>query len=125
MKCSAGVNFDAIPVKLTSQTVSSVSASTSPSNDGFTGTSDIRITANNYCDFCLGDSEENKKTRQAEQLVSCSDCGRSGKTHFWLYCLWLLVHLRPWLPVICVLYLCVHMVLYGHLSVCFCYSIIR
>ncbi|GAB6021691.1 hypothetical protein CHUAL_004271 [Chamberlinius hualienensis] len=31
-----------------------------------------------YCDFCLGDSIENKKTRQAEDLVSCSDCGRSG-----------------------------------------------
>ncbi|ESO85793.1 hypothetical protein LOTGIDRAFT_130246, partial [Lottia gigantea] len=33
---------------------------------------------NNYCDFCLGDQGENKKTNQAEDLVSCSDCGRSG-----------------------------------------------
>ncbi|XP_069501079.1 zinc finger protein ubi-d4 isoform X2 [Ambystoma mexicanum] len=33
---------------------------------------------NNYCDFCLGDSKINKKTGQAEELVSCSDCGRSG-----------------------------------------------
>ena len=32
----------------------------------------------NYCDFCLGDSTENKKTNEAEDLVSCSDCGRSG-----------------------------------------------
>ncbi|GCC42485.1 hypothetical protein chiPu_0026740, partial [Chiloscyllium punctatum] len=33
---------------------------------------------NNYCDFCLGDSRLNKKTGQSEELVSCSDCGRSG-----------------------------------------------
>lgn len=32
----------------------------------------------NYCDFCLGDSVENKKTKSAESLVSCSDCGRSA-----------------------------------------------
>ncbi|KAH9400833.1 Zinc finger protein ubi-d4, partial [Tyrophagus putrescentiae] len=31
-----------------------------------------------YCDFCLGDSTENKKTNTAEELVSCSDCGRSA-----------------------------------------------
>lgn len=31
-----------------------------------------------YCDFCLGDSVENKKTKSAESLVSCSDCGRSA-----------------------------------------------
>eukprot|EP00105_Crassostrea_gigas_P014165 XP_011430728.1 PREDICTED: uncharacterized protein LOC105330612 [Crassostrea gigas] len=36
------------------------------------------VMANNYCDFCLGDSEENKKSNQPEELVSCSDCGRSG-----------------------------------------------
>ncbi|XP_057211743.1 zinc finger protein ubi-d4 isoform X7 [Triplophysa rosa] len=33
---------------------------------------------NNYCDFCLGDSNMNQKTGQSEELVSCSDCGRSG-----------------------------------------------
>lgn len=32
-----------------------------------------------YCDFCLGDSRENKKTGGQEELVSCADCGRSGK----------------------------------------------
>lgn len=32
-----------------------------------------------YCDFCLGDHKENKKTGTPEELVSCSDCGRSGK----------------------------------------------
>ncbi|KAJ8924827.1 hypothetical protein NQ315_000981 [Exocentrus adspersus] len=31
-----------------------------------------------YCDFCLGDARENKKTGSQEELVSCSDCGRSG-----------------------------------------------
>ncbi|GAB1601024.1 zinc finger protein ubi-d4-like isoform X1 [Argonauta hians] len=39
---------------------------------------DGKVAPNNYCDFCLGDSQENKKTRQPEGLVSCSDCGRSG-----------------------------------------------
>ena len=33
---------------------------------------------NNYCDFCLGDTYRNKEGTQ-EQLVSCADCGRSGK----------------------------------------------
>lgn len=33
---------------------------------------------NNYCDFCLGDSNLNQKTGSSEVLVSCSDCGRSG-----------------------------------------------
>ena len=32
-----------------------------------------------YCDFCLGDANENKKTHEAEELVSCAECGRSGK----------------------------------------------
>lgn len=31
-----------------------------------------------YCDFCLGDARENRKTNVPEDLVSCSDCGRSG-----------------------------------------------
>ncbi|XP_020289473.1 zinc finger protein ubi-d4 A-like isoform X3 [Pseudomyrmex gracilis] len=31
-----------------------------------------------YCDFCLGDARENKKTGGSEELMSCSDCGRSG-----------------------------------------------
>lgn len=31
-----------------------------------------------YCDFCLGDTNQNKKTLVAEELISCSDCGRSG-----------------------------------------------
>ncbi|XP_072425589.1 zinc finger protein DPF3 isoform X2 [Chiloscyllium punctatum] len=36
------------------------------------------VISNNYCDFCLGGSNMNKKTGRAEELVSCSDCGRSG-----------------------------------------------
>lgn len=35
--------------------------------------------ASPYCDFCLGTEKENKKTALPEELVSCSDCGRSGE----------------------------------------------
>jgi hypothetical protein len=38
-----------------------------------------RVPASLYCDFCLGDAVENKKSGTAEELVSCSDCGRSGE----------------------------------------------
>jgi len=31
-----------------------------------------------YCDFCLGDKDNNKKTGTAEELIGCSECGRSG-----------------------------------------------
>lgn len=41
---------------------------------------DGSIIPNDYCDFCLGDQEANRKTGQAEELVSCSDCGRSGES---------------------------------------------
>ncbi|XP_053649137.1 zinc finger protein ubi-d4 isoform X2 [Cherax quadricarinatus] len=37
-----------------------------------------KVSASPYCDFCLGDSSENKKTGTPENLVSCADCGRSG-----------------------------------------------
>ncbi|XP_071550688.1 zinc finger protein DPF3-like isoform X7 [Panulirus ornatus] len=37
-----------------------------------------KVSASPYCDFCLGDSAENKKTGTPENLVSCADCGRSG-----------------------------------------------
>ena len=37
-----------------------------------------KVTPSPYCDFCLGDSNMNKKTMTAENLVSCADCGRSG-----------------------------------------------
>ncbi|KAK2856395.1 hypothetical protein Q5P01_005130 [Channa striata] len=39
---------------------------------------DGAIIPNDYCDFCLGDQDSNRKTGQAEELVSCSDCGRSA-----------------------------------------------
>uniref|UniRef100_A0A452J2E3 Uncharacterized protein n=1 Tax=Gopherus agassizii TaxID=38772 RepID=A0A452J2E3_9SAUR len=39
---------------------------------------DGAIIPNNYCDFCLGGSSMNKKSGCPEELVSCSDCGRSG-----------------------------------------------
>lgn len=41
---------------------------------------DGTIIPNDYCDFCLGDQDSNRKTGQAEELVSCSDCGRSGES---------------------------------------------
>ena len=31
-----------------------------------------------YCDFCLGDETQNKKTNRPESMVSCAECGRSG-----------------------------------------------
>ncbi|ETE66771.1 Zinc finger protein DPF3, partial [Ophiophagus hannah] len=39
---------------------------------------DGAIISNNYCDFCLGGSNMNKKSGRPEELVSCSDCGRSA-----------------------------------------------
>ncbi|KAI5636180.1 PHD-finger domain-containing protein [Phthorimaea operculella] len=38
----------------------------------------VKAAPSPYCDFCLGDDRENKKTGTPEELVSCSDCGRSG-----------------------------------------------
>jgi len=34
--------------------------------------------ASQYCDFCLGNTDENKKSGTSEELISCADCGRSG-----------------------------------------------
>jgi len=33
----------------------------------------------NYCDFCLGDADNNKKTGTSEELIACAECGRSGE----------------------------------------------
>ncbi|XP_078735002.1 zinc finger protein DPF3-like isoform X2 [Lampetra fluviatilis] len=33
---------------------------------------------NTYCDFCLGGPHMNKKSGLSEELISCSDCGRSA-----------------------------------------------
>ena len=38
----------------------------------------MKAPPSNYCDFCLGDSSLNKKTLQPEELIGCSECGRSG-----------------------------------------------
>ncbi|KAG5206862.1 hypothetical protein JEQ12_018435 [Ovis aries] len=38
---------------------------------------DGTVIPNNYCDFCLGGSNMNKKSGRPEELVSCADCGRS------------------------------------------------
>uniref|UniRef100_Q6DJ77 D4, zinc and double PHD fingers family 2 n=1 Tax=Xenopus tropicalis TaxID=8364 RepID=Q6DJ77_XENTR len=41
-------------------------------------TSSSSKSGSKYCDFCLGDELENKKTGSKEEMVSCADCGRSG-----------------------------------------------
>uniref|UniRef100_A0A2I3M7P2 Double PHD fingers 3 n=1 Tax=Papio anubis TaxID=9555 RepID=A0A2I3M7P2_PAPAN len=41
---------------------------------------DGTVIPNNYCDFCLGGSNMNKKSGRPEELVSCADCGRSVNT---------------------------------------------
>lgn len=62
----------------TSQSVPSPADTTSSSS--VFGMEGSKMTAaNSYCDFCLGDVSENKKTGSQEELVSCADCGRSGK----------------------------------------------
>lgn len=45
-----------------------------------------KVSASPYCDFCLGDASENKKTGVPESLVSCADCGRSGETFQEAHC---------------------------------------
>lgn len=37
-----------------------------------------RAQNSDYCDFCLGDSINNKKTGGPEELIGCSICGRAG-----------------------------------------------
>lgn len=61
-----------VPEKIPEQAQQSTSGADAPSKDG-------KPTPSPYCDFCLGDSNVNKKTGSQEELVSCSDCGRSGK----------------------------------------------
>lgn len=47
---------------------------------------DGTVIPNNYCDFCLGGSNMNKKSGRPEELVSCADCGRSGECGPFLRC---------------------------------------
>ncbi|XP_059483903.1 zinc finger protein DPF3-like isoform X1 [Neocloeon triangulifer] len=49
-----------------------------PAEGGVVKDEHNRANPSPYCDFCLGDANENKKTGTSEELVSCSDCGRSG-----------------------------------------------
>lgn len=81
LKCAKNVRQTAMMIQLPhfsgkAVATASPSASTAVASPA---TVEARISANSYCDFCLGDSTENKKTHQAEELVSCSDCGRSGR----------------------------------------------
>jgi len=56
----------------------SVDTNHSASSKNGTSNADNNSDNSPYCDFCLGDAKENKKTQKPEELVSCSDCGRSG-----------------------------------------------
>lgn len=61
-------------------TPQSVPSPADTSNSSVFGMEGPKLNApNSYCDFCLGDVSENKKTGGQEELVSCADCGRSGK----------------------------------------------
>lgn len=42
------------------------------------------VSTSKYCDFCLGDEMENKKTGKCEEMVSCADCGRCGKCGWYI-----------------------------------------
>lgn len=66
---------------ITSSTVGGLTNSnaTSPAGPPIEKKSGKAAQPSPYCDFCLGDARENKKTGGSEELVSCSDCGRSGK----------------------------------------------
>ena len=46
---------------------------------------DGKIKPSAYCDFCLGDASENKKSGRPEEMVSCAECGRSGKLPILLF----------------------------------------
>lgn len=46
------------------------------------GTNNKSANPSPYCDFCLGDEVSNK-SGQPEILISCSDCGRSGKFSYY------------------------------------------
>ena len=44
-----------------------------------------KVTPSEYCDFCLGDSNMNKKSNKPEELVSCAECGRSGNENYLMH----------------------------------------
>ncbi|XP_005180949.1 zinc finger protein ubi-d4 B [Musca domestica] len=83
---TAGATAASVPTTAATATVpvtagvSATTASPSKAAGKPKGRSNYREVAqpSPYCDFCLGDQRENKKTNLPEELVSCSDCGRSG-----------------------------------------------
>lgn len=68
-------NSNAYPWTINEQ---SKDATTSSKVDPDESTTDNNNDISPYCDFCLGDAALNKKTNKAEELISCSNCGRSG-----------------------------------------------
>jgi len=49
-----------------------------PSHQSLPSVNTKPVKSSGYCDFCLGDEDNNKKTGTRENLVVCSQCGRSG-----------------------------------------------
>ena len=45
-----------------------------------------------YCDFCLGNTEVNKKSGSSGELISCADCGHSDRQCFVIF---ILTHFMP------------------------------
>lgn len=79
---SSGARSSPLPPAATQSAAGTEERPKSSSDDGFGGNRPPGkgpiAAPSDYCDFCLGDSVENKKTKSAEILVSCSDCGRSA-----------------------------------------------
>ncbi|XP_005100689.1 zinc finger protein ubi-d4 isoform X2 [Aplysia californica] len=75
--CEVGKKKEYIP-KSSKRSRGEAATSNSKASKAAPASAESKVSANNYCDFCLGDVNENKKTKAAEELVSCSDCGRSG-----------------------------------------------
>ncbi|XP_053618042.1 zinc finger protein ubi-d4-like isoform X4 [Plodia interpunctella] len=66
-----------VPPGTAAAAAAAAAASAPPAPEAKEG--EAKVSPSPYCDFCLGDDRENKKTGTPEELVSCSDCGRSGK----------------------------------------------
>lgn len=62
----------------TTTTTNTNTNTNSTNNNKAQNSSSTEDSSSRYCDFCLGDVNENKRTGKPEDLVTCSDCGRSG-----------------------------------------------
>lgn len=74
-------SFANIAPKLAEGAMKSMTPASTPPPSLTSGEATSKIpttTLAKYCDFCLGDEKENKKTNRPESMVSCAECGRSG-----------------------------------------------